>query len=70
MSLFVLDIVLWVVGIRGHIPQSDGFPIGRSAPSFEASTGTLMRALAAAAAVVAGLSLVLGAVVWLAIKMI
>ena len=26
MSLFLLDAVLWVFGIRGHIPQNDGSP--------------------------------------------
>jgi len=70
MSLFVLEIILWIAGIRGHIPQSDGFPIGRSGPSFGTGTGTPMAALAVAAAVVAGLALVLWAVVWLAIKVL
>jgi hypothetical protein len=70
MSLLVLDIVLWIVGIRGHIPRNDGFRVGRSDPSLGAGSGALLRVLAVAAAVVAGLSLALWAAVWLAIKLL
>ena len=70
MSLFVLDVVLWVIGIRGHIPQNDGFPAGRSGSPFAANTGTLMRVLAAAVVSVAFLLLALWAAVWLAIKLL
>ena len=69
MSLFVLDTVLWVFGIRGHIPQPDGFPVGQSG-SFAAKTGTLMRVLAAAVVSIGFLSLALWAAVWLAIKLL
>ncbi|HEY5131102.1 MAG TPA: hypothetical protein VIJ35_28075 [Bradyrhizobium sp.] len=69
MSLFVLDAVLWIFGIRGHIPRNDGFPSGRS-ESFAANTGALMRVLAAVAMSVVFLSLVLWAAVWLAIRLL
>ena len=70
MSLFMLDAVLWVFGIRGHIPQNDGFPNGRGGSSFAANTATLMRVLAAAVVSVVFLSLLLWAAVWLAIKLL
>jgi hypothetical protein len=70
MSLFVLEAVLWIVGIRGHIPHCDDFPAGRSQSSFAAGTGALMRVLAAVAVSVVLLSLVLWAAVWLAIKLL
>ena len=70
MSLFLLDAVLWVFGIRGRIPQNDEFPDGRGGSSFAANTATLMRVLAAAVISVAFLSLVLWAAVWLAIKLL
>jgi hypothetical protein len=47
MSLYVLDAVFWILGIRGHIPQNDDFPVGRSESSLAAATGRLMRILAA-----------------------
>jgi hypothetical protein len=69
MSLFVLDAILWIFGIRGHIPQNDGFPAGRG-QSFAANTATLMRVLAAAVISVVVLSLALWAAVWLAIRLL
>jgi hypothetical protein len=74
MSLFVLDLfldaVLWIFAIRGHIPQNDGFPAGRSGSPFASSTGTLTRVLAIAVVSIGLLSLVLWAAVWLAIKLL
>ncbi len=70
MSLFMLDAVLWVFGIRGHIPQNDGLPDRRDGSSFVANTAALMRVLAIAFVSVAFLSLVLWAAVWLAIKVL
>ena len=29
MSLYVLDAFIWILGIRGHIPQSGEFSHGR-----------------------------------------
>ena len=59
MSLFVLDAILWIFGIRA----------GRS-ESFAANTGALMRVLAAVAMSVVFLSLVLWAAVWLSIRLL
>jgi hypothetical protein len=70
MSLFVLNAVLWIFGIRGHIPHHDGFGAGRDESSFAASSSALMRVLAAAVIFVALLSLVLWVAVWLAIKLL
>jgi hypothetical protein len=70
MSLFLLDAVLWLFGIRGHIPQLDGFPAGRSGSSFAARTATLMRVLAVAVVSIGFLSLALWAAVWLALKLL
>ncbi len=70
MSLFLLDVVLWVFGIRGHIPQQDRLPVGRSGPSFAANTARLMRVLAAAVVSIGFLSLALWAAVWLAVKLL
>ncbi|WP_291685971.1 hypothetical protein [Bradyrhizobium sp.] len=66
----VLDAVLLVFGIRGHIPQNDGFPNGRSRSSFAVNTGTLMRVLAAAVVSIGFLVLALWAAVWLALKLL
>ena len=68
MSLYVLDLVLFIFGIRGHIPQHDDSGAGPNRSSFASSTNRLMRILAAAVVAVLLLSLVLWAAVWLAIK--
>jgi hypothetical protein len=68
MSLYVLDVVCWIFGIRGHIPHHDDFRAGGGAPPF-AATG-LTRILAAAVISVAVLALLLWAAVWLAIKLL
>ena len=69
MSLYVLDLVLWMLGIRGHIPHDgDDFRPGRNERPFAAGTSTLMRALAIVVVSVALLSLALWAAVWLAVR--
>lgn len=70
MSLYVLDAVIWILGIRGHIPRSGGFGPVPGHPSLGSGSGTLVRALAAFAVTVALLSLALWAVVWLVIKLL
>jgi len=70
MSLYVLDAVLWIFGIRGHIPQHGGFRAGRSESSFASTAGPLTRVLAASVVAVVFLSLVLWAAVWIAIKLL
>jgi hypothetical protein len=70
MSLYILDAVFRVFGIRGHIPQNDDFGDGRSESSLGSSTNTLFWILAAFVAVVVVLALALWASVWLAIKLL
>ena len=68
MSLYVLDVVFWIFGIRGHIPHHDDFRAAGGVPPF--ATTSLMRILAAAVMSVAVLALVLWAAVWLAIRLL
>jgi hypothetical protein len=68
MSLFVLDAIFRVFGIRGTIPGDDDFHGGPDRSSLTANSGRLMRILAVFVVIVAVLSLVLWAAVWLAIK--
>jgi hypothetical protein len=68
MSLLVLEAVLWTVGIRGHIPDDEGFPGGRG-ESPAANAGRPIRVLVAAVWVIL-LSLVLWTAVWLAIRLL
>jgi hypothetical protein len=69
MSLYVLDLFLWILGIRGHIPQAGAFGAGPH-PSPLAGTTRPLRALAAAVIAIAFLSLAIWAAVWLAIKLL
>lgn len=70
MSLYVLNAVIWILGIRGHIPQSGDFGPVPGESSFGANRVPLTRVLAAFVVTVALLSLVLWAAVWLAIKLL
>jgi hypothetical protein len=65
MSLYILDAVCWMIGIRGHVPPNGDFPSGPNEPSLGTNTNRLMRLLAAVVLIIAVLSLVLGAAVWL-----
>ncbi len=68
MGLFVLDVILWLVGLRGHIPQFDDF---RPVPSHGSPRSpALLGILAAFVGVFAVLSLALWATVWLAIQLL
>lgn len=68
MSLFVLDAIFWILGIRGHIPTNDDFHGGPNKSSIAANSGRLMRILVAFVVVAALLSLAVWAAVWLAVK--
>ena len=70
MSHYVLDAFIWILGIRGHIPQSDEFGRVGARSSVGASAGALIRALAVFIGMVAFMSLVLWLGVWLAIKLV
>ena len=63
----MLDAFIWILGIRGHIPQSGDFHPVPIDPSFGARTG---RALSVFVVMVAFLSLVLWLGVSLAIRLL
>jgi hypothetical protein len=69
MGLSVLDLVLWIFGIRGHIPRDGAFGGGPHHSSLSGSN-SLMRVFAAAVFAVALLSLAIWAAVWLAIRLL
>lgn len=66
MRLLALELILSLLEIRGHIPRFDDF---RPIPAAPAPAG-IMRAVAAAVAVFAALSLAIWATVWLAIHLL
>ena len=68
MSPYVLDALIWILGIRGHIPQHDDFRAASGGTSPGAATGSAIRILAATVVSLAFLALVLWAAVWLAIR--
>ncbi|KYG97443.1 hypothetical protein [Bradyrhizobium sp. DOA1] len=68
MASYALDLVLWLAGIRGHIPRFDDFRPVPAAPATGA--GYLMRVLAIMAAVFAALSLAVWGTVWMAIRLL
>lgn len=66
MSLYVLDALLSIIGIRGHVPHYDAFrPSGNE---LSPGTGVLLRVLAAFVISIVVLSLVLWTAVWLTIR--
>ena len=70
MSLYVLNAFIWVLGIRGHIPQSGDFGPIPGQSSLSTGSGTLMRAMVVFVVGVICLSLLLWMAVWLAIKLL
>jgi hypothetical protein len=70
MGLFVLDVILWIFGTSGHIPQHDRLPAGGSGSPFAANSGTRIRVLVAVLASIGFLALALWAAVWLAIRLL
>ena len=70
MSLYVLDVLIWILGMRGHIPQSGEFAPIPDQSSIGASIGVLMRGLFAFIVATTCLSLVLWVAVWFAIKLL
>jgi hypothetical protein len=70
MSPYVLDAVLWIFGIRGHIAQHDDFRPGRGGSSLADSNNPVRRVLAAFALSVVFLTLALWATVWLAMRLL
>jgi hypothetical protein len=70
MNLYVLEVVIWILGIRGHIPQNGNFGAGSEKSSLTGNASRMMRVLAAFIVAVLLLSLVLWVAVWLAIKLL
>ena len=70
MGLYVLDAMIWILGIRGHIPQFDNFHAASSGSSPGTPTSGLIRILAATVASLAFLALGLWAAVWCAIRLL
>ncbi|MET4420952.1 hypothetical protein BjapCC829_38770 [Bradyrhizobium barranii] len=68
MASLALDLVLWLTGVRGHIPRFDDFRPVPAAPSVRA--GYLVRVLAITAAIFAALSLAVWGTVWIAIQLL
>ncbi|KGT80550.1 hypothetical protein MA20_03650 [Bradyrhizobium japonicum] len=68
MASLALDLVLWLTGVRGHIPRFDDFRPVPAAPSVGA--GHLVRVLAITAAIFAALSLAVWGTVWIAIQLL
>ena len=67
MASFALDLVLWLIGVRGHIPRFDDFRPVPAAPA--GGAGHVVRLLAITATVFAALSLALWGTVWIAIQL-
>ena len=68
MSLYLLDGIFRLFGIRGHIPGDDDFPERPARSTRGENSARVMRILAIASAALAVLLLVLWAAVSLAIK--
>ena len=68
MTSFALDLVLWLAGIRGHIPRFDDFRPVPVAPA--AGANHLLRALAIVATVLTALTLAVWGTVWIAIELL
>lgn len=68
MTSFAFDLVLWLTGVRGHIPRFDDFRPVPAASS--AGAGHLVRVLAIMATVFATLSLAVWGTVWIAIQLL
>ncbi|MDA9436643.1 hypothetical protein [Bradyrhizobium sp. CCBAU 51627] len=67
MASFALDLVLWLAGIRGHIPRFDDF---RPVPVTPAGGGHRVRVLAIVIVALAVLSLAVWGTVWIAIELL
>ncbi|WBL77479.1 hypothetical protein I3J27_31365 [Bradyrhizobium xenonodulans] len=68
MTSLALDLVLWLTGVRGHIPRFDDFrPVPAASP---VGAGYLVRVLVIMAAVFAALSLAVWGTVWIAIQLL
>jgi hypothetical protein len=69
MGLFILKIMFWSLGIRGHIPQFGDYQPNRNSPSSFAF-GAVTRIVAGFVVSVACLALALWLAVWLAMTVL
>ncbi|MBR0970387.1 MULTISPECIES: hypothetical protein [Bradyrhizobium] len=67
MAPFVLDLVLWLTGVRGRIPRFDDYQPVPATPA--AGAGHIVRILTITAAVLTALSLAVWGLVWIAIQL-
>jgi hypothetical protein len=70
MGLYVLEVMLWILDIRGHIPQFDDYRRFPAEPSPAAGAGPLVRTLTVLAVTLAVVALAIWAAVWLAIRLL
>ncbi len=68
MASFALDLVLWLTGVRGHIPRFDDFRPVPAAPT--AGVGYIVRVLAIIATAFAALVLAVWGTAWIAIQLL
>ena len=69
MGLYVLDAMIWILGIRRLVAQHDDFHAASGGSSL-AGGGKLVRILIAGVVSLASLALVLWAAVWCAIRLL
>ena len=70
MGLYLLDAMIWILGIRDHIPRHDNFHVSRGGSPPGAASSAAIRIVAASVASLAFLALVLWAAVWCAIRLL
>jgi len=68
MASFALDLVLWLTGVRGHIPRFDDFRPLPTTPTVGA--GHFVRVMVITVAVLAALSLAVWGTVWIVIQLL
>ena len=73
MGLYLIDMTIWILGmiagVRGHIPQFDGYHAVGAAPG-ALRVRAVMGVFATATFVIGTLAAILWAMIWIAIKLI
>jgi hypothetical protein len=68
MASLALDLVLWLIGVRGHNPHFDEF---RPVPATPTAGGnSILGVVTITAAILAALSLAVWGTVWIAIRLL
>jgi hypothetical protein len=68
MASLALDLVLWLIGVRGHIPHFDEFRPVPATPT--AGSNSILGVVTITAAILAALSLAVWGTVWIAIRLL